>query len=343
MKSTLIRMSFVAISLSLGACSQHETSDEALKAEKLKWHPDTANPIVSIPGTDDFVLGDMWGAVSVKHPRGEVCLWKSPPIEYGKTFSWVSGIAVSADGKLCAASRSDGHVRLWETDTWRLRCSAEFGGWYGCLCFSNDGKSLFLRTFDGDGVLRVAAADLREIARYPAGNFQKHDFPKYACSPTAPVMVVAHTKGELWTRRLDDGVSKPLIQLGSAVLNLALSLDGEFAAVADYDEVKVISVNRAEVVAKCKTGMPINAMAFSLDGKFLVTAEATTTKTPTDVILRSAKTAAPVAQITYPRPFMDITFSGDGRTIVGSSLDDKLVTWKLPLPLAPIADLPVDN
>lgn len=66
-----------------------------------------------------LVAGFHNGLVRVWRHRPDTEQWDEVLLTSAPFASWVNAVDVSPDGRLIAAASSDGHVRLWETSTWR--------------------------------------------------------------------------------------------------------------------------------------------------------------------------------------------------------------------------------
>ncbi|MBI1830458.1 MAG: WD40 repeat domain-containing protein [Planctomycetes bacterium] len=203
--------------------------------------------------------------------------------------------------------------------------------------FSPDGKKFLIGYQNGGGQLWDVVARKR-IAILSTG----HHWPDVAFSPDSRVAVtLGNRQIELWDAETGKSLGKPLVHEG--VENIALTLTGTFSP--DSKKIVTGSPNGTARLWEVATGKPIgqplkhgrevNALAFSPDGKLVLTGSLH----GRDARLWDVASGKPVgAPLPHPGPVYRAGFSSDSKTIETVSYDG-LRLWNLNL-IRPLYEMP---
>jgi len=230
-----------------------------------------------------------------------------------------SSIAWSADGKTIAGATGSG-VILWDVGSAK-RKKLNDGTSYNVIAYSPDGKTLIAagRTFDvfgADGKLRATWA--------PVDGYK---YTALAFSPDGKRLVVGSSDH---TARILDAatgkeIQKIVPELSRAVTALAFTRDGTQLALGG-DGLYLWDVAKAEGARTERDDPDVHGLAFTLDGKTLISGGAGGVVRAWDVATRAERGI--LGQ--HNTEATSVTMSLDGRSFVTASEDKTLKVWPAP-------------
>jgi WD40 repeat protein len=247
----------------------------------------------------------------------------------------VTFFAFSPDGKTIVSGSWDKTVRLWDAQTGVAKGKPLIGhqGSVNSVAFSPDGKTIVSGSFDK--TLRRWDAQTGVTKGKPLTGHTK-PVSSVAFSPDGKTIV--SSSGDKTLRRWDaqTGVAKgkPLTGHSEAVTSFAFSPDGKTIVSGSWDDTlrlwdaqtgvakgKPLTAPQDTVISV--TFRPVNSVAFSPDGKTIVSGSGDETVRLWDVQTRVAK-----GKFTGHQDMVySVAFSPDGKTIVSGSLDGTLRMW----------------
>jgi WD40 repeat protein len=207
--------------------------------------------------------------------RNAVKVWDAKTLALKRTLggdSWLSGLALSPDGKLAAAGNSgDKTIKLWDIRTGKAERTLDLGGARPLVfAFSPDGKS-FAIGCQKDGLAG-------EVQLWDTQTWKR----KHAWEQDKPVITVAFSaEGTMLTRNNDDLVQLWDVRKGELVRSLkgvvrpftrcvTLSPDGRTVAASwKGDEVRLWDAKTGERKTLGRHSGEIHSLAFSPDGRTL--------------------------------------------------------------------------
>lgn len=199
------------------------------------------------------------------------------------------------------------------------------------ITFSRTGQHLISTSLDGWAKVRNLSGDKIKdlnIGKANAITFSSDDEMKVIALARDNTVQIRETKSWKLIRHL---------QLQAYVNAIALSPDSKFIATATVDTVnlnqsgkdritaQIRKIASGKLISSLNRGNSVNALAFSPDGKLIVTASADGTAQ----VWRTAS-GEPVGQkLNHKGVILDVTFSLDGKFIATASLDKTAAIWEV--------------
>jgi WD40 repeat protein len=246
------------------------------------------------------------------------------------------GVAFSPDGATLALG-GDGFIRLVDAHTHEQLAEARIDAGASQIVFSSDGSQLaVVHTRPGAGPDWVTIRDAATLRRIgapirPEGFrgwwiSQWWTVPSIALTPDGRSLVTASAAGELAWWDLASHEKTRALEIPDGYRALALSPDGETAAIGLDDGIELIHVRTGAVrqSAGSLASNPIR-LSFSPDGRTLVS-----TSTDGTVTLWDAGTATVRETLRgHSAAVQQPAFSRDGKTLYTTSLDGTVIAWDL--------------
>jgi WD40 repeat protein/serine/threonine protein kinase len=247
-------------------------------------------------------------------------------------------IAISPDGRRLASGGEDKKVRIWDPATGREILSLQ-GHTDGCEClaFSPDGYRLASASFDGtvriwDGTPLRGDERGQEMFTFTG---HSHEIRSVAFSPDDSLRIASGGSDgvpRVWdaqTGRVSAEFHEHFKALGhqTAVFGLAWDPKGDrIASAGGIDAVRVWDARTAETdieLPAASPGLPYCAVAFSPDGRYLITG-----KNDGAVQVWDGKTGQQVGTLgTHAREVFGLVFSRDGEHFASASRDGIVKLW----------------
>ena len=310
-------------------------------APALLWDPATGrsigSPLPSQGGVLSVVFAPDGGRVITGGGDGTARLWDTRTgAEIGpaqRLGASVTSLAFSPDGRFVVAGLNTNKARLWDVSTGHqvgsdllLEPNTAWDGFMGTVAFSRDGRKILTASRDGSFRLWNAADGS------PAGAAGRH--PAFALSASLSsdgrrVLTVGPSGGQVWDLEAGkpDG---PMLTHHEASLFGAFHPEQPWAAVGFDNGSTLIwdfTDRPAKLIARIEQRGSIRAVAFTPDGRALVTASDDGTAR-----LWEVPSGRPLGGPLYHPSKHSVThlaISGDGRGIITGCDDGGSRSWKV--------------
>ncbi len=315
------------------------------------WDVETGHLLRSLPAprhpVSALAFSTDGGRLASASLGRSVTLWNTTTCELLRTLPHtgnVLGVAFSLDGRRLASAGEDKIVRIWDPATGREVLGLHgHTDMCGCVAFSPDGWRL--ASASHDGTIRVwDATPLRVNEGQETLTFTHHDHEvrSLAVSPNGERIASAGngTLVRVWDAATGR-VSFNFSGHSAPVFSVAWHPDGRRLATAGsvgrQHAVKVWDTSDGRVHFEIPVGKgagPYQAVAFSPDGRYLVTGQL-----EGDVQVWDAKTGQPVQVLdartgqkfdtfaTHDREIRGVVFSRDGGRLAVASGDGMVTLW----------------
>jgi WD40 repeat protein len=273
---------------------------------------------------------------------GRVTVWDLTTARPVKALTNVLGavndLKFSPDGKLLAVAGGQpsarGDVRLFETASWKL--AATLGGHVDVVftvAYSPDGKRLASASFDKTVRVWDLASHMQHL------KFDGHSDFVYAVAFSPDGQWLASCSKDRSVKLVDANTGKSMVTFSGMeqdVLAVAIQPDGKIVVSSGYEpgiywwsartSGAAAESGQASASPRIRTqgghGVAVHELAFSKDGKFLVSAGADGT-----VRLWNGETGAPVRSIAVGNVVYAAALSPDSKFIASGGFDGQAKLW----------------
>ncbi len=207
----------------------------------------------------------------------------------------VASADVDADGRHVVTASQDGQARVWETDGFREPRLLPKGHSQGLTSatFSRDGRRIVTTSWDRTAVVwRRESGDWLRLRTFPHGS----PVSSAAFSPDGQRLVTATQDGRAWVWSVEDAGTPPVVLEGAP--------------------------EQEPPEEEAPPEGPLTSVAFSPDGRFIVTAARDTT-----VRVWPAEGGTPKVLKGHLGPVLSVAFSRDGQRLITASQDGTVRVW----------------
>ena len=230
----------------------------------LGHHTDVVNSIAFSPdgqllasGGDDYAF-KLWDVPRKRHIA---------TLDHinNRNRSQVKAVAFSPNGQLLATAGVD--AKLWEVHTRKEIATLEHGKWVMAAAFSPDGR--MLATGDESGHVNIWDVQTQQIVVQLDGDFTAVYTLMFSLDGKILASAGYEGKIELW--KVEGWEHLGTLNVGATAFTIRFSPDSSTIANAGYESVGLWKVDSGEKIATL-TGHAgwVNAVAFSLDGRSLI-------------------------------------------------------------------------
>ncbi len=215
----------------------------------------------------------------------------------GGTRSQVKAVAFSPNGQLIATAGVE--VKLWDVPTRREIGTLQHGKWVLAVAFSPDGR--MLATGDESGHIHIWDVQTQQTVAQLDGDFTAVYTLMF--SPDAKILASGGYEGKIELWKVDDWKHLGTLTIGATAFTVSFSPDSSTLANTGYESVSLWKVDSGEKIATL-TGHAgwVNAVAFSPDGRSLISGGDDETLRIWDVTPYRAIPAEDMVRIVYFLP-----------------------------------------
>ncbi|WP_343239907.1 helix-turn-helix domain-containing protein [Streptomyces sp. SID12488] len=234
----------------------------------------------------------------------------------------VSAVAFSSDGRSVAAGSSDGHVRLWNAATGRIRTTfPAFTGEVTGLAYRPDGR--LLTVGDAHGILRLRTVAVGQKAWTVQGHAR--NLGPVAVSPDGRSVAAGSSDGHVRLWNAATGTVRTVFSVSAHdVTSVAFSPDGHLLAGDSGGTIRVRDLihGTTRVIRQEGVGL-LTSMAFSPDSRLLAVGDLSGLVQLSDVTKGDLRTRF----TGHDGPVRAVAFSPDGRLVAAGSDDRTARLW----------------
>ena len=230
----------------------------------LGHHADTVNTVAFSPdgqllvsGGDDYAF-KLWDVPRRRHIATLNHI-------HDRSRSQIKAATFSPNGQLLATAGVD--VKLWDVHTRKEIHTLEHGKWVLAVAFSPDGR--FLATGDETGQINVWDVQRQQIVTQFTGDATTVYTVQF--SPDGKVLAGAGYAGEIGLWKVENWERLGTLTVGATAFTVRFSPDSSTLANTSYESVVLWKIDSGEKIATL-TGHAgwVNAVAFSPDGRSLI-------------------------------------------------------------------------
>ena len=292
------------------------------EGESAPWQ--AADPIY--PLLESWRQADTSRSIRIKSSKPLAAHLDSPLLKVLKGHEgWVTGIAVSPDGKSVASASHDQSIRLWNIDSGEcLKIITGHSDKINAISFHPSGNRLI--TGSADKTARLWEVETGECVRVFSGH--QRSVEAVAISPDGRCLAAASKDWFIYLWDIDSGQCLKLLKgHENEVTTVAFSPDGQLLASGSSDKtVRLWDLTTAENIATVAANKRrIYGVCFSPDGNRLISASRDDTATIWD-----SRTLEPVHTLTgHCWGVLTVGVSPDGKKLATGSGDKTISLWDI--------------